>query len=98
MDAVYIVLMLAGINALTFTTCWWDKRLARAGAWRIRESTLLWLAILGGSVGAVTAQQVLRHKTRKEPFQTFLHVIVAVQTAVLAVWLFAADRVAGLFV
>lgn len=96
MDALYVVLILIGINGLSFTAFWWDKRLARAGAWRISESTLLWIAIAGGSLGAVIGQQLLRHKTRKEPFRTALCIIIAVQIAALAVWLISPEWIARL--
>ena len=42
----------------------------------MRESTLL-LASLFGGVGALMGQQLLRHKTRKEPFRTWLGVVIA---------------------
>ncbi|MEY2849718.1 MAG: hypothetical protein RI885_2385 [Actinomycetota bacterium] len=46
-----------------------DKRAAVVGRWRISESTLLALGLLGGWPGAIVAQQLLRHKTRKRSFQ-----------------------------
>ncbi|WP_342585707.1 DUF1294 domain-containing protein [Agrobacterium bohemicum] len=66
-------------NLLVFLIYWWDKEAARKGEWRVAESTLLWLAFLGGSAGAVVAQRMLRHKTRKEPFRSILLFIVIVQ-------------------
>ena len=56
MNAAYVVLALVGINAVSFLAFWRDKRLARLGGWRISEATLLWLAVLGGSAGAVAGQ------------------------------------------
>ena len=46
-----------------------DKSAARAGAWRIPESTLHILAVIGGWPGALMAQQVLRHKSSKPAFR-----------------------------
>ena len=66
-------------NLFVFLLYWWDKEAAKNGEWRIRESTLLWLAFLGGSAGAVCAQRLLRHKTRKEPFRSILITIIIVQ-------------------
>ena len=77
------------LNCAAFIAFWWDKQLARAGSWRIPESTLLWLALAGGSVGAVSAQHWFRHKTRKEPFRTTLYGIVALQSGCIAIWLLA---------
>lgn len=46
-----------------------DKRAAVIGRWRISESSLLALGLLGGWPGSIVAQQLLRHKTRKRNFQ-----------------------------
>lgn len=78
-----ICLYLAAINLVAFGAFALDKRAALRGEWRIRESTLLGLAAIGGSVGAIAAQRILRHKTRKEPFRTTLYGIVAVQVMAL---------------
>jgi uncharacterized membrane protein YsdA (DUF1294 family) len=75
--AIYTVL----INVMTFGAFALDKHRARIGAYRIPESTLLWLAMMGGTPGAILAQRSLRHKTRKEPFRTQLMVIAAAQIA-----------------
>ena len=71
------------INALEFVAFAWDKYCARNGIWRISESTLLMLALIGGSVGAIAGQRLLRHKTRKEPFRTILLVIAGLQMTAL---------------
>ncbi len=46
-----------------------DKRAAKTSRPRVPESSLHWLAILGGWPGAFVAQQALRHKTAKWSFQ-----------------------------
>lgn len=74
-----ILLYLLVINLIAFAAMGWDKSSAARGVERIPERTLLTLAAAGGSVGAVAAQQVFRHKTRKQPFATWLLVIVALQ-------------------
>jgi uncharacterized membrane protein YsdA (DUF1294 family)/cold shock CspA family protein len=55
-----------------------DKSAARSGAWRISESTLLWLGLLGGWPGAVLAQQWLRHKSTKPSFRSAFWLTVVV--------------------
>ncbi|MGH8142821.1 MAG: DUF1294 domain-containing protein [Steroidobacteraceae bacterium] len=59
----------AVISVLTFLVYWLDKSAARHGRWRTKESSLLLLGLVGGWPGAVVAQTVLRHKTRKKSFQ-----------------------------
>ena len=70
---------LAGVNLAAFAAFGWDKRCAMAGARRIPEKTLLSLAAAGGGLGAVLAQQLFRHKTRKQPFANILPAIFAAQ-------------------
>jgi uncharacterized membrane protein YsdA (DUF1294 family) len=71
------------INLAAFAAFASDKRRAIAGASRIPESTLLNLAMLGGVSGAIAAQQLLRHKTRKEPFRTRLWLVAAAQALLI---------------
>lgn len=77
------------VNAAAILAFAEDKRRAVAGEWRIRESTLLSLAALGGSPGALWARRRFRHKTRKQPFATMLDVIAMVHAG-LAIGLAAA--------
>ncbi len=74
--AVYLVMSLLCLMAYAL-----DKSAARAGGWRIRESTLLWLGLLCGWPGAVLAQQWLRHKTAKPGFQIAFRVTVLLNVA-----------------
>lgn len=98
-NILHIVLVVLAVNGAAFAAFWLDKRFARNGARRIPEKTLLWLALAGGSIGAVTAQHFFRHKTRKEPFRSRLYGIVllqAVAITALAIWLIAPQWVSGL--
>ncbi|MDP2212315.1 DUF1294 domain-containing protein [Phenylobacterium sp.] len=81
----FALLYLAALNLATFALFALDKRRAIAGGRRIPERTLLGLAALGGSAGALCAQQGLRHKTRKQPFGAQLVGIVGAQTLALAI-------------
>ncbi len=82
-----IVLAIAAINLATFALFGLDKALARRDARRIRESTLLWLAVLGGTPGAYAARRLFRHKTRKQPFSNYLFAIATLQTAGIGGWI-----------
>lgn len=77
-----LVYYLVAINVLTFVIYGADKWKARRGRWRIPESALLWLAVLGGSVGALSAMWLFRHKTKHSKFRYGVPMILAVQVAV----------------
>jgi uncharacterized membrane protein YsdA (DUF1294 family) len=65
-----------------------DKRRARFGGQRVSEATLQCWALIGGWPGALLAQQVFRHKTRKVSFQVgfWFCVVVNVGIAVAVVY------------
>lgn len=63
-----------------------DKGAAERRRWRTTESTLQWMALIGGWPGAWIAQQDLRHKTRKASFQLLFWGLVVINLAALA-WL-----------
>jgi len=78
------VLFVVGINVATFLAFAWDKICARNGWRRIAENTLLIMAAIGGTIGAVAGQHAMRHKTRKQPFRTYLYLVAGVQIIALA--------------
>ena len=67
------------LNLLAFAMFGIDKARARAGDWRVAESTLLMLAFFGGTLGAYAGRAVFRHKTRKQPFNSNLFAIAVAQ-------------------
>lgn len=77
--AIYFVT----INAMTFGVFAADKRAAQRRERRVPEARLLGLALMGGTPLALVAQQVLRHKTRKEPFRSRLWLIAGLQMLLL---------------
>ena len=64
------------VSVLAFLLYWGDKRKARADQWRTPENVLHALEFAGGWPGALLAQQVFRHKTRKVSFQVVFWFIV----------------------
>lgn len=78
---------LASISLTAFGAYAYDKRQARSGGWRVPESALHTLAIIGGSPGALLGQRAFRHKTAKTPFQVLFWLIFIAQAALLAWWL-----------
>ena len=63
-----LVWYLAAINFTTWVAYGLDKGRAKSGKWRIPERTLLLLALVGGSLGALAGMIMFRHKTRKPKF------------------------------
>jgi uncharacterized membrane protein YsdA (DUF1294 family) len=80
------IIYIFSINALTFLAFWYDKRSAKFGHWRIPEKSLLLFSALGGSIGAVIASKILRHKTKKQPFKAILYFIILLQIFALALY------------
>ena len=83
----YLVL----INLLTFIVYGIDKLKAKKGKWRIPESTLLLLALMGASVGAWLGIKVWHHKTLHKKFKYGIPFIFILQIA-LCIYLFILTR------
>lgn len=60
----YYLVFIGVMSLLAFVAYFADKKKAKKGAWRISEKVLLCMGFLGGSVGALAAMQMFRHKTR----------------------------------
>ncbi|MDR2308208.1 MAG: DUF1294 domain-containing protein [Paucimonas sp.] len=76
---------------------WQDKQQARSQAWRTPEKVLHASELLGGWPGALLAQQLFRHKTRKLSFQLVCWAIVLVHQVFWIDHLFLGGRGFGLF-
>ena len=70
-----------GINLLTFFVYGIDKWKAKRDKWRVPEATLLMLAALGGSVGALLGMFVFHHKTKHKKFLIGVPLILLAQLA-----------------
>lgn len=72
---------LAIINIVVLVVYGGDKLFAKLDYWRVPEKVLLLLALLGGSIGALLAMQIFRHKTRHLKFRYGVPVILLLQVA-----------------
>ncbi|MDZ4348552.1 MAG: DUF1294 domain-containing protein [Xanthomonadaceae bacterium] len=79
----WLLLAYAAMSVFAFALYALDKSAARAGRWRIQESTLHSAALLGGWPGAVMAQRLLRHKSRKPSFQVVFWLTVTINLGAL---------------
>ena len=77
------------INLVTFIVYGVDKHRAEKNSTRkkprrrIPEATLLWLAVWGGSIGALLAMKVFRHKTQHKKFTILVPLILLAQLALI---------------
>lgn len=78
-----IIIYLTSINLATFITYGIDKMKAKRSKWRIREASLLLLAVLGGSIGALLGMKVWHHKTMHKKFKYGVPAILIVQMAII---------------
>ena len=78
-----ILIYLAVINVVTFFMYGIDKWKAKKSKWRIRETALLGLAVLGGSIGAWLGMKVWHHKTQHKKFKYGVPAIIIVQLAII---------------
>ncbi len=79
-----ILIYLAVINLVTFFMYGIDKWKAKKSKWRIRETALLGLAVLGGSIGAWLGMKVWHHKTLHKKFKYGVPAIIVIQLLLIA--------------
>ena len=70
-------------NLIAFLAMFIDKKKAQKGKWRIKESTLLILALIGGSIGAISGMYIFHHKTQKPRFYIGFPIIIILQILVI---------------
>lgn len=75
---VYIFL----INITAFMLMGIDKRKAKKREWRIKENTLFFIALIGGSIGSIMGMQYYHHKTKHRKFVFGMPVIAIIQIVV----------------
>ena len=82
--AIYLVI----INIAAFCMYGLDKSAAIKQKERIPNKVLLFMAVIGGSVGALAGMYTFRHKTKKWYYTVTVPVILLLQitAAVLLLW------------
>ena len=81
---------LVAVNVVTFIVYGIDKWKAKKGRWRISEATLLFLAVIGGSIGAWMGMSVWHHKTLHKKFRYGIPLILIAQLGLILYFLFKA--------
>lgn len=79
---IYLYIYLAAISLVSVIVCIYDKIAAKHNPrHRTRESTLLMLSALGGSVAMFITMQLIRHKTKHVKFMLGIPLIIVLQAA-----------------
>ncbi len=78
-----LIIYLVAINFIAFAAFALDKIAAIEHRSRIRIVTLLGLAFIGGSIGALLGMYLLHHKTRKDYFTVGVPLIIIMQVVVV---------------
>lgn len=71
------------INLVTFAAYGIDKLRAKRGGRRIPERILLIMSAIGGSMGAIVAMQLLRHKTQHAQFHYGVPAMLLIHATVM---------------
>lgn len=79
---IYLVI----INLIAVIIMLVDKTKAMLGRWRIKESTLFAVAILGGGLGILLSMYIFNHKTRKSKFRYGIPFIALLQMLIIYVF------------
>jgi len=74
-----ILIYLAAINIVTFFLYGIDKYKAKHSKWRVKEATLIWLSVFGGSIGAWLGMKAWHHKTLHRKFKYGVPFILLLQ-------------------
>lgn len=83
-------LWLAVITGGTAGAFFYDKTMSRRQivARRIPEKALLWLCLIGGTLGGLVVMLGRRHKTIDSEFKLAMGIIIGLQIGALVFWLF----------
>ena len=74
-----IIIYLLCVHLISFLAMFIDKQKAKKGSWRIKESTLLILALIGGSIGGIAGMYIFHHKTKKARFYIGMPAMLVLQ-------------------
>ena len=79
----YFLIYIIAINLVSFLFMYIDKKKAINHQYRISESTLLSLALIGGSFGTIAGMYKFRHKTQKPKFKIGVPLIIFIQLLIV---------------
>ena len=80
---IYYITYFAAISLISVIVTVYDKKAAKKGKRRIRESTLMLLSLLGGSLAMYITMKKIRHKTKHKKFMLGIPVITVLQISLI---------------
>ncbi|NLG02532.1 MAG: DUF1294 domain-containing protein [Clostridia bacterium] len=83
-----ISILIVLLNVSGFIIMGIDKAKAKRKVWRIPESTLFSIALVGGSLGVLIGMYVFRHKTKHKSFVIGVPVIFAIHLTLALFFVF----------
>lgn len=83
-----VAFYILAININTIIVTISDKYRAVKGKWRIKESTLFLLAVLGGALFEYLTMLIIRHKTKHKKFMIGLPIIFIIQILIIYIIIF----------
>ena len=81
---ITVLLFFILINFIAIILMKKDKEYAQTGARRVRESTLLVVALVGGGLGEYYAMYKYKHKTLHDKFLYGVPIAIMINTAMIA--------------
>lgn len=78
-----VLFYVLAINLIAFLAYGIDKLKAKKNMWRIPEATLIWMAVAGGSIGAIIGMKVWHHKTLHKKFKFGIPAIIIIQIVLI---------------
>ncbi|MFR5876954.1 MAG: DUF1294 domain-containing protein [Eubacterium sp.] len=79
----YILIYFISVNFFGILINLADKNRAKHNKWRIRESTLWLIGIIGGASGTYITMKTIRHKTKHKSFMIGMPMLMVIQTALI---------------
>lgn len=83
----FILIYFIVINFIAFFSMYIDKKRAIKNEWRIKESTLISIAVIGGSIGSITGMYSFRHKTKHIKFTLGIPLIIFLQLLLIYIYI-----------
>lgn len=74
MEILYIYLVI--VNAAAFMVMGIDKRRAHRHKWRVSESSIFLIGIIGGGLGVLLGMRFFHHKTKHLKFTLGIPIVV----------------------